>query len=113
MSNSNQFYSAEQELELDPLSVEEYTDEELEKFRDEDLEALENMLKDVEENLDVFKDFIEELSLNRSVDASTHERMISTIEKLRSTDVGRSLIEDVDFMKNFADTVTQNSSLNK
>ena len=111
MTNSNQFYSAEQEL--DPLSVEEYTDEELEQFKDEDLEALETMLKDVEDNLDVFKEFIEELSLNKSVDQSTHTKMIQTLEKLKSTDVGRSLIEDVDFMKNFSDTVTQNSSLNK
>jgi len=113
MTNLNQSYNNQTLQEnVEELVVEEISDEELEQFKDEDLEALELMLKQVEDNLDVFKDFIEEFSNNKSVDFSTHQKMLDTLEQLRSTEVGRSLIEDVDFMKNFSDTVTKSNVIN-
>ena len=110
MTNLNQQLNQNNDVLEEPVILE-FTEEELDKFNDNDLEELEKMLQQVEENFGVFKDFIEEFSNNRSVDATTHSKMLETLAQLRSTQVGQSLIEDVDFMKNFSDTITKNSSI--
>ena len=69
------------------------------------------MIQDVTDNFEVFKGFIEEYSNNQSVTQDTHQKMVETLDKLRSTKVGLSLIEDVNFMKDFSDTITRNSEL--
>ena len=93
------------------IIVEEVSEEELAKFNDEDLDDLEKMIQDVTDNFEVFKGFIEEYSNNQSVTQDTHQKMVETLDKLRSTKVGLSLIEDVNFMKDFSDTITRNSEL--
>ena len=93
------------------IIVEEVSEEELAKFNDEDLDDLEKMIQDVTDNFEVFKGFIEEYSNNQSVTQDTHQKMVETLDKLRSTKVGLSLIEDVNFMKDFSDTINRNSEL--